>query len=172
MKKYILIFMCSLLFACNSSNDAQEIKYKSYNDFKNKILANSGKDSYSLPFRAYLEIIPLANDTYSYTVFIDEPRIAMYQIQMMALDPIRVKDDKMEPNLGILEDEVFNLVPNQVYVDKGYPKGIALNGTVETSSFSIFVGISFSEENQNQTMLFFSFKVENGEVINDEVEYE
>ncbi|MDF9823889.1 hypothetical protein M2475_000237 [Breznakia sp. PF5-3] len=174
MKK--ILIMCTVFFlslsGCGSDNTDEEAQYQTYKQFKEKLIANNGTLSYNIPFNYEVEVIELDDGTYSYTVLVDNPQIVMNQIQMMALDAQAVTDDKMEPTIGVFEEETYSMVPNQVDAKKGYPEGLAINSISETKDFTIFVIVSFYKDDQTNMQVFFSFHVVDGVVVGDEVIYE
>lgn len=177
MKKIFMMLSVFMLFisACQSSDESIDTeKQRVYSIFKEKVIANNGTLSYNIPFSYTLEVLLLDDGTYAYTVIIDNPQIVMNQVKMMALQAGATAEDKMEPTVGILEDESYSLIPNQVDVAKGYPKGLAINGISETSDFSIYVIVSFYSEMQSEVQVFFAFDVVDGVVLGNEVydEYE
>lgn len=175
-KKTLLCLIAAvLLVSCKTSDEASSQAMQIYNVFKERIVANAqnGSDSYDIPFNFTFEIHELEGDAISYTVIIDEPKVLMNQVQMMALDPERTSESKMEPSIGIFEKETYGLIPNQVDASRGYPKGLAVNGESETNTFDIYVMVSYMEENQSNVRVFFSTSIINGEVVYvKEVEHE
>lgn len=167
MKKIITLSLCILFFmsGCKSDDNGMEEKYQEYEDYKNQLINNNGMVSYDIPFRYACEVVKLNDGTYSYTIGIDEPQIAMYQIKFMAMNINNEKE--MAANIGILDDETYSFIPNQEDIAKGFPKGIAINGVSSDADFTIYALFSYhSAKAENETIkVFFTVHVVNGEVV-------
>ena len=61
---------------------------------------------------------------YRYYITIDNPRIAMYDIEMLAIEKNVDYRNTMAANVGIFEDKEYNMVPNQANIEQGFVKGI------------------------------------------------
>ncbi|OCN03723.1 hypothetical protein A4S06_05015 [Erysipelotrichaceae bacterium MTC7] len=174
-KKSLLCLLAMLLLvSCKVHNEVSSQAMELYNAYKERIIANAqnGSDSYDIPFAFAFEITPLEDHAVSYSVIIDEPKVLMNQVQMMALDPASVAPDKMEPSIGIFEEESYGLIPNQVDASRGYPKGLAINGESSTNTFDLYVMVTYIDENQSNVRVFFSTAIINGKVFYQEVEHE
>lgn len=121
-----------LLSACvntrneTTSFDVYQIHYQS-------ILNNPSFKSQSDYFNVEAYISELSANQYRFDVFIDQPNIAMYDIEVLAIvdDGLLVVSDQMMPSLGIFETDEYNLIPFQVDSQRGFYKGFNLNGLVE-----------------------------------------
>ena len=83
-----------------------------------------------------------ADGTYRYDVVIENPRIAMYDVQVLcvprdATGTLQTKD--LCPSAGILEEASYNLVPNQTNKDKGYPAGVIVSGVTKEDTVTLEV---------------------------------
>lgn len=152
MKRIIFVIICILLAGCSNDNPVDNKSNKLYEQYKlyEQTLNKSknyqdGSDEFSIK----LIINKMNDDMYRYDVVIDSPKINMYHLQAIA----KVEQDESEslPNLGILEDEVFSLVPNVIDKDKGIYKGVNLSGITEKKEFNILVYLTFySDENSKK----------------------
>lgn len=172
MKKIIILSLCVLFLisGCGSDdNSNDEAKYSLYEEYKNQLISNNGTLSYNIPFGYRMEVTQFEDGTYSYTVIVDEPQIIMNQVKLMAMNVNYDNDANMIPNAGILDDDTYSLVPNQVDAKKGYPKGLAVNGVSDTADFTVYVIVSFYKDSQTstETNVFFTFNVVNGEVVSE-----
>lgn len=152
MKRIIFVIICIFLTGCSNYNPVDDKSNKLYEQYKlyEQILNKSksyqdGSDEFSIKL-----IINKINDTMNrYDVVIDSPKINMYHLQAIA----KVEQDESDslPSLGILEDEVFSLVPNVIDKDKGIYKGVNLSGITEKKEFNILVYLTFySDENSKK----------------------
>ena len=59
-------------------------------------------------------------DYYTYEVVISEPDCAMYDVEFMVVDSKQVSKDTKHASLGILENEIYNMVPYQKNEEKRF----------------------------------------------------
>lgn len=147
MKKVLLalLVMVSLVTGCRGQSD-EEIKMEKYAYIYQTITDNdsflSNSDKYDI------NVTMSANGKeYTYYVNIDNPRIAMYELQVMCVendvDYALVK--KIMPTIGILDDESYNLIPNQVDVERGYLKGVILSGTTDRKILNLKIRVAYKD---------------------------
>ena len=73
-------------------------------------------------------------NVYRYDVILDNPRVAMYDIQMIAIEKDvlgTLRDDQIMPSVGILEEDKYSMMPNQVDMNKNVPMGLDISGTTD-----------------------------------------
>ena len=127
-----LVLVCVILLSVVGCNQVtNNIGYDSYVHYYELVDQNSVFESYSEYFTTTVEITTLPSEEYRYYVFIDEPKTAMYNcVVLVRQDEIPFDmQDKMVPTMGIF-DRQYNLVPNQVNTQEGYPKGLVVSGEV------------------------------------------
>ena len=76
-------------------------KYQRYNSFVDSILDNNGADTAEIPFAHHLEVTKESSGEYRYAITIDDPKVAMYHIQMMVVDKAA---GGQYPFLGLFHD--------------------------------------------------------------------
>ena len=76
---------------------------------------------------------------YRFYIFIDNPRIAMYDVEAMAIEKNKDYESQMAANIGIFDEIEYTLIPNQANPDKGYYKGIVISGISEKANTSLYV---------------------------------
>lgn len=113
-----------MLFGCQKSN-SQETKY--YN-FLKLLQEREEFSTSSLNFNISYEITPISEGKYRYFVTIDKPGIAMYGIEIMAIEQGKDYSDNIAASAGILSENSYNMLPNQSNVEKGYISGINISG--------------------------------------------
>lgn len=153
MKRIIFVVICILLTGCSNNSNLVDTKddklteqYKIYEQALNQ--TNSYQDS-SDEFSIKLIINKIDDNKYRYDIIIDSPKINMYYLQAIA----KVEQDESDslPNLGILEDETFSLVPNVIDKDKGIYKGVNLSGITKKKKFNVLVYLTFySDKSSNK----------------------
>ena len=100
----------------------------------------------------------LPDGNYLYYVFIDEPKIAMFNIKALVMENDYIYEENDEivlPTIGIFDDTTINMIPNQVDSELGYQKGIVLSG--EASSESIILDLIVTWDNQDKSKSFREF---------------
>lgn len=140
-KLTIIITLALVLSGCQwfDNDDIDEAKFQRYSAYYTSIFDN---DRFILASEYYnIEVVMnKINDTeYRYDVIIDSPRIAMYAIEVMVVENNITPEvaSKMMPTIGIFEEVEYNLIPYQVNVDKGYVKGLIVNGISSEPSINL-----------------------------------
>lgn len=162
MRKSLLALVLLLLVSgCSSSkrvNDQE--KYKKYNAAIEQILNNNGAVSSEIPFNYAVTISKVEEDnTYEYAVILDQPQVAMYDIEAIAIDISQVDSGVIFPSAGIV-DSADSMVPFQVDAQQGFPKGIVLNGISQSPTFTLHLMVSWKDYAKlNQFSAFFAVDV-------------
>jgi len=86
------------------------------------------------------------DDGYRYYVTIDNPRAALYDIEAMAIEKDVDYTNKMAANVGIFEDSIYSMIPNQKNPDKGYVSGLVMSGVCENPNVTLYIYVSFKNE--------------------------
>ena len=156
MKKLLLIFISLLLIVgCSSKEDkldkASLERYESYWEaIKNQENYRSDSDNFSI------EAI-LSGDEYS--IVVDEPRRAMYDVQIMAIeneDDFNL--DIMMPTIGVLDKETYNLIPNQSNKENLFLEWFLLSGEVDSLPLKVEVMVLWKNYNRTEeTREYFEF---------------
>lgn len=160
--KRVVISLCALflmLTGCSSKrntlsadhtvNQSQMEIYETYYD------AVMNADSYMEESENYTistEMNKVPDGTYRYYVIFDEPKTAMFNCIILAVEnDISYKDaDKMMPSAGIF-DTPSNMIPNQVNYDDGYVKGIALSGETDQNSVDLKILVQWTNQDGSHT---------------------
>lgn len=174
MRKLMILWIMALLLSACSEKDKSEQEFRyTYNSFVDSILDNNGADSIDIPFRHSLEVTKESSGEYRYAITVDEPRIAMYNIQMMAVDK---SASGQYPFIGLMQNEdQYSMIPNQENKEKYFVKGIILEGSSATPKFTLYVQVSWKDYAQiNTSTVFFSYTydydkdhIEQGEEANE-----
>ena len=132
MKKLITVILVLLLTGCmsNVTREIDKERYDAYMTYYQSILEEEDKLSKSQSYDTELVVNALEDGTYCYDVIIDNPRVAMYQIRALAvIDDLsgKIDPENMMPSIGILDDAVYNMMPNVVNKDKGFVAGVTLS---------------------------------------------
>lgn len=146
MKKGLILLLTILILAgCSSSVD--EVKYQIYKTTYQSILNSTTFQSASENFNISASISDLGNNQIRYDVFLDQPKIAMYDVEILAIvdTGLLVISDQMMPSVGIFEDVEYHLIPYQVNADAGYPAGFNLNGISDQRALTIKVLVTWKD---------------------------
>ena len=150
MKKLLLIFISLFLIAGCSGKEknldkASLERYESYWDaIKNQETYKSSSSNFSI------EAI-LSGDEYS--IVIDKPRRAMYDVQIMAIeneDDFHL--DVMMPNIGVLDKETYNLLPNQSDKNNLFLEWFLLSGEVDSLPLKVEIMVLWKNYNRTEEM--------------------
>ena len=80
---------------------------------------------------------------YRYYITIDNPRLAMYDVELLAIEKDVNYLNNMAANVGIFEDTKYNMIPNQSNPEKGYVKGIVASGVSSSPETTLYVFVQF-----------------------------
>lgn len=161
MRKYVIgVLICLLLAGCNQSDIVLKEKYETYKLHYQSILNSTQFKQTSSNYNISTSLTALSDGSYRYDVFVDEPKIAMHDVEILAIvdNGLLLVSDKMMPSVGLFEDESYRLIPFQVDVDLGYHKGFNLNGIVDTDNINLKVVVMWKDYFEIKTEReYFSF---------------
>lgn len=83
---------------------------------------------------------------YRYDLIIDNPQVAMYEVFVVVVESNQDFETlvNLSPSIGVF-DSTVNLVPNQINIDKGFPRGILLSGISTTETIQLKVMVSWKD---------------------------
>lgn len=125
IKKLFICFICLILLGCTNNQSIEDENFNGYNEIKEKLIT---QDHYDKSYDFHITLVYNLLDTgYRYDIIIDQPQSDMYHITAMSY--ASEADDDMCPNIGIFDEDNYNL--KKGYIDKqaGFYKGIQLSGT-------------------------------------------
>lgn len=164
MKK-ILLILISLLCLCS----CKEIGKKDINPDQRylSIIDSIKQHDTFLDTSNYFDIsaeMAKIDDGYRYYVTIDNSTAALYDVEALAIEQDVDYTNVMAANVGVFEDKEYALVPNQKNPDKGYVSGVVISGTSKQSRTTLYVYVSFKNEDHSATHVeYFKLNVEYGE---------
>ena len=156
----VALMMALVLSACQRDAQILQEKYERYKLHYQSILNTTQFKSASEHFSIEAGLVKLRDGQYRFDVFVDEPKIAMYDVEILAIvdNGLLLVSDVMMPSLGIFEDESYRMIPFQVDVDLGYYKGFNLNGIVESDAINLKVVVMWKDYFEIKTEReYFSF---------------
>ena len=80
---------------------------------------------------------------YRYYITIDNPRLAMYDVELLAIEKGVNYFSNMAANVGIFEDTKYHMIPNQSNPKKGYVKGIVASGVSSSPETTLYIFVQF-----------------------------
>ena len=79
----------------------------------------------------------------------------MYNIQMVAVDISEISENKIAPNIGLFEDQTYNMIPNQINAEKGFYEGVGVQGFTNKSEFILNCLVVYKDKNQVDNYAYF-----------------
>ena len=139
-----------LLSACSSDSTINKSASERYNSMIEQLSSRTDFKSSSEYFDISFDITSI-DGGYRFYISIDEAKIAMYNIEAIAIEENVDYSNTMAANIGLFEDEKYSLIPNQSYVDKGFVKGVNISGTTENSNPTLYVLVVWSNKDLSTT---------------------
>lgn len=175
MRRFMItLTLCAvLLTGCHrqSSEDAYMVNYEAYC----RSLAEATR---FVPMSRYYSISgamsALPDGTYRYYVFVDEPKVAMTDIVVLAIENGMeyASSSRMMPSSGIF-GAPFSMIPYQVNKESGYVKGIMLNGECQNDHVDLHVLVEWKDRSRkvvSREFLELSLNAEEDEYVPEETE--
>ena len=152
MKKIItVILLCLLCVGCTPNkkveNDPTEKYLEMVKALKNYDSFLTDSDYFNISY----EMSRLDDGSYRYYLVIDKPRIAMYDIEILAVEKEEDYTTKMAANAGIFDDTTYNMIPNQANPSKGYMSGIVVSGTTNNPETNVYLLVQWRNEDLSVT---------------------
>ena len=144
MKKILLVVMILFLCGCNVSKKETNTNDR-YFDMIKLIRENDKFASESNYFRISTDMAKIDNG-YRFYVIVDNPRIAMYNIKVLAIEKDVDYKKTMAANIGIFEDNEFSMIPNQSNNAKNYVEGVVVSGTCVNPETDLYVLVQWSNK--------------------------
>ena len=123
MKKIFLSLILIIgLFGCSEKNTAAETKYY---DMLKLISQREEFSTSSDNFTISAEISPISEGRYRYFVTLDKPKLAMYEVEILAIEEGKEYINEVAANAGVLLDDIYNngnsinIASNSVYQKMG-----------------------------------------------------
>lgn len=152
MKRLMLLLMVLSLTAC-TTNDRDAIASEHYKALYSELLNKLDTASASVYFSLEATLSALDGARYRYDVFIDEPQIAMYDIEILVIvdDGSLVISETMMPSVGVFDEKAYHMLPYQVHPEKGFVKGFGLNGITDQPTVKLKILVSWKDVNRIET---------------------
>ena len=155
--------MLLCLCACNNG-EASVSGNEKYIDYCDLLSEHSEFIERSEYFDISTDITPI-EDGYRFYVIIDNPKVAMYAVEVIAVEDGVDYTKTMAANIGIFEDTAYTLIPNQANVEQGFVKGISISGISENPNPQLKLLIEWSNKDLSFTHReFILVNIDNGEI--------
>ena len=139
-----------------SAQQAQEL----YDGLYNQLVSATTFDSTVTDYDLTLNVVT-TGDTYRFTLTVDQPRVAMRNVEVMVVDSNALSDPENGTILtrGLM-DETIHLYPNQVYTDLNALYSVEVEGSINTLPQTLRVMVSYMDESGSTTYKqFFLFEI-------------
>ena len=142
LNKILTVFLVSALWACSlipgKEKDAND-RYFYLIDMLNEHETFSESSRY---FAIDVEMAKIDNG-YRYYIIVDEPQLAMYDIELIAIEKGVDYSQTMAANIGVFEQTQYNMIPNQSNAKDGYVKGLVASGVSQNPDIVLYVFVQF-----------------------------
>ena len=149
-----------LLTGCGDAHKEEQESIKNYESYVDAVLNNKGSESKIIPFDYKLSVFKQKDNSYQYEIIISNPRVAMYNIQAIAVDPALDSNSNVYPCLGLLGDDAktsFNMIPYQANGARNFVSKIFLDGISEHDQFTLQVMVTWKDSKLvNTSRVFFT----------------
>lgn len=160
MRKLSLLCLLSILLlnGCMSAKKDEHESIKNYESFITAVLNNKGIESKVIPFDYKLHVNKQNDNSYQYEVVISNPRVAMYNIQAIAVDPTVDSNKNLYPCIGLLGDDTkksFQMIPFQSNGELNFVEKIGLDGVAFQNQFTLQVMVTWKDSSLVNTQRVF-----------------
>lgn len=154
-KLKILLCMMLVLGGCvqTEGGNAQENNEK-YENYMELLIDNSKQISANIPFDWDFQMQE-SEGSYIYEVKIFNPKVAMSNVQMIAVDIEDISEKNVAPSIGIFEEKPYNMVPNQINIEKGYYEGLGFSGISSKKAFVLNCLVVYKDKNLTDNYVYF-----------------
>ena len=133
-----ILLLCGCNLLPNKAQDADD-RYFFLIDMLNEHETFSDASRY---FAIEVEMAKIENG-YRYYIIIDDPQLAMYDIELIAIEKDVDYSQNMAASIGVFEDTQYNMIPNQSNVEDGYVKGLVASGITANAETTLYIFVQF-----------------------------
>ena len=137
-----LIVLSSCSNSSSSSNTDESTIVNYYYDMLELLTSATSFLDEPIYFDITVDIAKI-DDGYRYYVIVDNAKIALYNVQVLAIVVGEDYSDTMAPSAGIFEG-TYNMIPNQANVDAGYVAGLSVSGLCEEGEITIDILVRYT----------------------------
>ena len=148
LRKIGVLILIILLIGCqNTAVSSDEINLQKYEAYYQSILDNDNFLEKSEYF-SIEAVMNMVEGAYRFSVIIDDPQVAMYSIEMMAIiddGSVSINYQTVMPASGIF-DRSYNMLPYQSNETSGFPSGIIVDGLCDSSRVTLLIMVAWKNE--------------------------
>lgn len=161
IKKISLVLISLLLIAGCSSEKKKTSPQEKYSDMIDLVKSYDDYSTTSDYFEVSSEETKLADGSYRYYIVIEKAKIAMYDVEAIAIESGVDYSEHMAANVGIFEESTYSMIPNQANTDKGYVSGLVISGLTSKPKTSLLMLVQWkSKDLLNTTRQYIKVDVE------------
>ena len=146
---------CSLFNKKDVKNDQLEAYYGYYEEILNCDILSSNSDDFDFEF----VVNKVDEKQYRFDLIIDEPKVAMYEIKVLAIvDNIDegINREEMMPSIGIIDGTSYNMIPHQVDKEQNYVEGLILSFISESEELRADFVIDYKNSSKEEVKEFYT----------------
>ncbi len=152
-----------LLTACTDSSTINKSSSERYNSMIEQLVSRTDFKTSSEYFDIAFQITSI-DGGYRFYITIDNPKVAMYNVEAIAIESGVDYSNNMAANIGLFENGKYSLIPNQSNISKGFVKGVNISGTTTNAEPTLYVLVVWSNKDLSITKReFFRLGVTNEE---------
>lgn len=151
MKKlFIVSLLLLVLVGCASDNTITTGANERYLDLISQLQTREDFKSSSEYFDITTDITSI-NGGYRYYITIDNAKVAMYEIEAIAIEKDVDYSSEMAANIGLFEDTKYSIIPGQVYTREGFVKGINISGLSSNENPTVYLCVIWHNKDLSLT---------------------
>lgn len=151
IKKIInCLLIVFFLTACSNDSTINKSANERYNSMIEQLESRTDFKTSSEYFDISLEVASI-NGGYRFYVTIDNAKVAMYNIEAIAIEENVDYTNTMAANIGLFEDSAYSMIPNQSNISKGFVKGVNISGTSSDENPTLYVLVVWSNKDLSIT---------------------
>ena len=140
-----IVVIFNILLGCkNPVIDNSKANLQKYEAYYQSIMDNDvflhSSENFSIE-----AVMNTVDDHFRFSIILDEPKIAMFSIEMMAIiddGSVSINYETVMPASGIF-DRSYDLIPYQQNEAAGFPRGIILDGLCDKPTVNLLVLVSW-----------------------------
>ena len=154
MKKILVILIILIsLSGCNILGKNNNTELDANDRYLNLIEIIKQNDTYTTKSNNFDISAEMAkiDGGYRFYVTIDNPRTAMYDVEAIAIEDDVDYGTTMAANIGIFDENQYNMIPNQSNPDRGYVKVVVISSTTQKDETRLYVLVQWKRSDLSTT---------------------